>query len=69
VRKLLVAAVLALAFPGSSLASGLVQQRDLQPQAAQRVLSPGRFHLVGIHWSGPGRVEFRTRDLAGRWSP
>jgi flagellar hook assembly protein FlgD len=69
VRKLLVAAVLALAFPGSSLASGLVQQRDLQPQAGQRVLSPGRFHLVGIHWRGPGSVEFRTRDLAGRWSP
>jgi flagellar hook assembly protein FlgD len=69
VRKLLFAAVLALAFPGSSLASGLVQQRDLQPQAAQRVLSPGRFHLVGIHWRGPGSVEFRTRDLAGRWSP
>ena len=68
-RKLLVAAILALAFPGSSLASGFVQQRDLQPQAAQRVLSPGRFHLVGIHWRGPGRVEFRTRDLAGRWSP
>jgi flagellar hook assembly protein FlgD len=69
VRKFLVAAVLALAFPGSSLASGLVQQRDLQPQAGQRVLSPGRFHLIGIHWRGPGSVEFRTRDLAGRWSP
>jgi flagellar hook assembly protein FlgD len=68
VRKLLFAAVLALAFPGSSLASGLVQQRNLQPQAAQRVLSPGRFQLVGIHWRGPGSVEFRTRDLAGRWS-
>ncbi len=67
-RKLLVAAALALAFPGSSLASGLVQQRDLQPQAPPRVLSPGLFQLVGIHWRGPGSVRFRTRDLAGRWS-
>jgi N-acetylmuramoyl-L-alanine amidase len=67
VRKLLVAAALALAFPGSSLAAGLVQQRDLQPQAASRVLSPGRFELVGLHWRGPGIVQFRTRSLDGRW--
>jgi hypothetical protein len=68
VRKLFVAAALALAFPGSSLASGLVQQRDLQPQAPPRVLSPGQFQLVGIHWRGPGIVQFRTRELGGRWS-
>ncbi|MDX6506550.1 MAG: hypothetical protein QOG06_1194 [Gaiellaceae bacterium] len=55
--------------PGSALAAGLVQQRDLQPQAARRVLSPGIFELVGFHWRGPGLVRFRTRDLAGRWSP
>jgi N-acetylmuramoyl-L-alanine amidase len=68
VRKLFIAAALALAFPGSSLASGLVQQRDLQPQAPPRVLSLGHFQLVGIHWRGPGIVKFRTRDLGGRWS-
>ena len=67
-RKLFIAAALALAFPGSSLASGLVQQRDLQPQASPRVLSPGHFQLVGIHWRGPGIVKFRTRDPGGRWS-
>jgi N-acetylmuramoyl-L-alanine amidase len=67
VRKLLVAAVLALAFPGSSLAAGLVQQRDLQPQAPQRVLAPGRFQLVGLHWRGPGIVQFRVRSVDGRW--
>ena len=49
-------------------ASGLVQQRDLQPQAPLRVLSPGHFQLVGIHWRGPGIVKFRTRDPGGRWS-
>jgi N-acetylmuramoyl-L-alanine amidase-like protein len=30
--------------------------------------SPKRFDLVGLHWRGPGSVEFRTRSLAGRWS-
>jgi N-acetylmuramoyl-L-alanine amidase/FlgD Ig-like domain len=26
------------------------------------------FDLVGLHWRGPGRLAFRTRSLAGRWS-
>jgi N-acetylmuramoyl-L-alanine amidase len=68
VRKLLVAVALALSFPGTAFGAGLVQQRDLQPQAPRRVLSPGQFQLVGLHWRGSGRVEFRTRSLDGRWS-
>jgi hypothetical protein len=28
-----------------------------------------RFDLVGLHWQGSGAVLFRTRSLAGRWSP
>src|SRR5215207_11309748 len=67
-KALLAAAVLAVALPGSALGAGLVQQRDLQPQAAPRVLSPGVFELVGVHWRGPGAVKYRTRNLAGRWS-
>ena len=67
--KLAVAAVLAAAFPGTALGAGLVQQRDLQPQVAVRTLATGNFALVGLHWRGPGRVEYRTRSLAGRWSP
>jgi hypothetical protein len=39
---------------------------------AQRSLTAGqpstRFNLVGLHWRGPGTVQFRTRSLAGRWS-
>jgi len=27
-----------------------------------------RFTLAGVHWQGTGRVVFRTRSLAGRWS-
>jgi N-acetylmuramoyl-L-alanine amidase/FlgD Ig-like domain len=26
------------------------------------------FDLVGLHWRGPGRLAFRSRSLAGRWS-
>ena len=33
---LIAAAVLAVAFPGSAFGAGLVQQRDLQPQASLR---------------------------------
>ena len=45
--------------------------RDV-PLGAQRSLAAGqpstRFNLVGLHWRGPGTVQFRTRSLAGRWS-
>jgi len=67
-RSLFVAAVLAAVLPGSAFGAGLVQQRELQPQASVRALAPGTFELVGLHWRGPGRVEYRTRSLAGRWS-
>jgi hypothetical protein len=67
-RALIAAAVLAAALPGSALGAGLVQQRDLQPLASARALSPGVFELVGAHWRGPGAVAYRTRNLAGRWS-
>jgi hypothetical protein len=67
-KALLVAAVLAAAVPGTALGAGLVQQRDLQPQASVHLLSTSSFELVGLHWRGSGRVEYRTRGLAGRWS-
>jgi N-acetylmuramoyl-L-alanine amidase-like protein len=61
-------AVLAVAFPGSALGAGLVQSRDLQPQAPHSVRTQRPFQLVGVHWRGPGRIEFRTRGYAGGWS-
>ena len=67
-KPLAVAAVLAAAFPGTALGAGLVQQRELQPQAGVRTLATRNFELVGLHWRGAGRVEYRTRSLAGRWS-
>jgi flagellar hook assembly protein FlgD len=65
--RFLAAVLAAAAFPGSALGAGLVQQRDLRPQAPS-ALSPGVFELVGLHWRGPGVVKYRTRSLDGRWS-
>src|ERR1043166_3047537 len=63
-RVFLVAAVLALAAPGT--AAGLsLSSRDLRTAAPQHVK---RFQLVGLHWRGSGTVLFRTRSAQGRWS-
>ena len=63
-RIVLVAAVLALAAPGT--AAGLsLSSRDLRTAAPLHVK---RFQLVGLHWRGSGTVLFRTRSLHGRWS-
>ena len=47
-----------------------IVSRDV-PLAGQRALAgagpPARFNMVGLHWRGAGRVEFRTRSLSGRW--
>ena len=66
-RPLVVAAVLAAAFPGSALGAGLVA-RDLSPRPSGGAVSTGVFELIGLHWQGPGGVKYRTRNLAGRWS-
>jgi N-acetylmuramoyl-L-alanine amidase len=63
-RVVLVAAVLALAAPGT--AAGLsLSSRDLRTAAPLHVK---RFQLVGLHWRGSGMVLFRTRSFHGRWS-
>ena len=61
-RSLFVAAVLAAVLPGSALGAGLVQQRDLQPQASARVLQTRSFELVGLHWRGSGRAAALARE-------
>jgi hypothetical protein len=73
-RALLIAAVIAAlagparAFAGPSSAMTTVELR----QDARGVLVPTRptsaFTLAGIQWRGPGRIVFRTRSRAGRWS-
>jgi hypothetical protein len=64
--------VLVLALPATAAAEdATIVSRDV-PLAGQRALAaagaPTRFNLVGLHWRGPGSVQFRTRSLAGRWS-
>jgi len=66
-KPLLAAAVLAAALPGSALGAGLVA-RDLSPRPSGQAVSTRVFELVGAHWRGPGHVQFRTRNLAGRWT-
>ncbi len=66
-KPLLLAAILAAAFPGHALGAGLTA-RDLSPQASRGAVAEKVFELVGAHWRGPGLVKYRTRNLAGRWS-
>ena len=71
-RILRLSLLLALVFPGAALAEDAsIVSRDV-PLAGERSLAaskpPARFNLVGLHWRGPGSVQFRTRSLVGRWS-
>ena len=47
-----------------------IVSRDVAVGTAREPASaaPARFNLVGVHWRGPGTVQFRTRSVAGRWS-
>ncbi len=71
-RRLLILIGLALTLPAPAVAAdATIVSREI-PLAGQRSLAatnpPARFNLVGLHWRGPGSVQFRTRSSAGRWS-
>ena len=55
----------AVAFGGVSLT---MREVPLHGERTLAAAAPTRFDLVGLHWRGPGRVEFRTRALGGRWT-
>jgi hypothetical protein len=69
--KIAVAAfLLFLAAPATAFAEATLTVRDV-PLHGERTLAsapPSRFDMVGLHWRGPGSVDFRTRSLSGRWS-
>ena len=71
-RILRLALLLALALPAAAQAEDATIVMRNVPLAGERALArrkpPARFNLVGLHWRGPGSVQFRTRSLAGRWS-
>ena len=71
-KSLRLALLFLLAAPGAAWAAdATITSQDLpigvvrSPAAA---VAPERFDLVAFHWQGSGRVLFRTRSQAGRWS-
>ena len=69
IGTVLAALVVAGAF--APLADASVRRVELagSGERALAAATPGEpFTLAGVHWRGSGRVLFRTRSLAGRWS-
>ncbi len=72
VVKLLVAAIIAavpLALPAvGSAGLASISYRSLPASGAgDRVVTAGRFDLVGLRWHGPGSVRFQVRAADGTW--
>jgi hypothetical protein len=69
-KVVLAAAALLLAAPAVARAGVTITSRDvpLQGRRSLAAAAPRTFDLVGLHWRGPGSVQFRTRSTAGRWS-
>src|SRR5437588_12654711 len=69
--KIVFAAFVALfGAPAAAFGGVSITMREV-PLHGERILAaaaPARFDLVGLHWRGPGSVDFRTRSLTGRWS-
>ena len=66
----LLAALVAVptAFGSSAARSFAVDLRSHGGNRFQAESHVSRFTLAGVSWRGTGRVEFRTRGVAGRWS-
>jgi hypothetical protein len=70
VKIVLAAAVAFLAAPAAAFGEASITMREV-PLHGERTLAaapPPHFDMVGLHWRGPGSVDFRTRSLAARWS-
>ncbi|MGI9111117.1 MAG: N-acetylmuramoyl-L-alanine amidase [Gaiellaceae bacterium] len=60
---------LAFALPANAWASdATIVSRNVDARRLLASDAPARFNLVGVHWSGSGTVQLRTRSLGGRWS-
>jgi hypothetical protein len=67
--RILVITLVALAYPATAWADGVWSQDvPLHARAPASTRAVRTFDLVGLHWQGSGRVLFRTRSVAGRWS-
>jgi N-acetylmuramoyl-L-alanine amidase-like protein len=70
VKFVLVAVVAFLAAPAAAFGEASLTMREV-PLHGERTLvaaPPPRFDMVGLHWRGPGSVDFRTRSVTERWS-
>ncbi len=70
-KQALLATAIALAFPaaaGAGLVTMVARDVPLDSRSLASAAAPMRFNMLGIHWSGAGAVEYRTRSLSGRWS-
>jgi hypothetical protein len=58
-----------LAAPAGARAEVTIAAREVPLHGRALASSPARaFDLVGLHWLGPGSVQFRTHRVGGRWS-
>src|SRR5262245_30468723 len=71
-RILLALVVAAFAAPATDHAGDdvtmTVRDVPLAARTTQSVAPPGRFNMLGVHWQGEGRVDYRTRSADGLWS-
>src|SRR5512141_3342034 len=69
-KGLVLAAAAFLAVPATASAGASLTMREVPLHGARTLAAAGtlRFDMVGLHWRGPGSVDFRTRSLAGGWS-
>ena len=68
-KSLLVATALFFAAPATAFGGASLTMREV-PLHGERMLNAAtpQFDMVGLHWRGPGTVQFRTRSFEGRWS-
>src|SRR3954447_18996510 len=72
-KRILFSLLVALfAIPATANAAGdvtiTVRDVPLAARSTQATAVPVRFNMLGLHWQGSGRVDYRTRSLAGAWS-
>jgi hypothetical protein len=69
-KLILAAFAFFLAAPATAYADATLTMREvpLHRERSLAATAPSRFDLVGLHWRGSGRVEFKTRSTDGRWS-
>jgi N-acetylmuramoyl-L-alanine amidase len=68
--KIAVAALLVfVATPAAAFGEVSMTMREVPLHGGRTLAGTApRFDMVGLHWRGPGSVQFRTRAVDGRWS-